>query len=481
MRSRTSLIVLLSVVGLALAPVGASASNSQLAMFQEDGALLYSGDAKRQATLDELQALGVDVIKAQLLWANIAPAGKRKPAGFDGSDPSQYPGWGRYDAFVTDAQARGFRVMFALSPPHPGWATKRRGDREGPGRPNPREFRAFAEAAGERYPTVDLWTTGNEPNHKGFLFPQSKNGVPVAPHVYREMVRGAVSGLRASGHGGDTILFGELLPIAPSALGPKLNMKPIRFIREFFCLDANWRAFRGRAARQRGCNGYRKLSGVSGFAYHPYTRPAGPSLVEPSNDDATIRSLGRVTRALDIARRKRRLSGGRPALWITEFGFQSNPPDRFGARIRRIPSFMGESELWLALNNRRVKSYSHYAMTDTAILGGDTGSWQSGLRFADESQKPGVYDAYRLPIFVRLLGPGAVEVRGAARPGGAGAVVQVQQRKGGAFNDLGAPITVSNQRGYFKARFRLAGAAKRRFRFSFDGMSSPELKAVVRP
>lgn len=482
MRSRALLTFLLAVLAVASLPAAANASSGQLAVFQEDVALLYSGDAKRQATLDELEALGVDVIKVQIAWADAAPPGRRKPAGFDGSDPSQYPGWGRYDALVSEAQARGFRLMFALSPPYPGWATKPRGDRQGPARPNPREFRAFSEAAGERFPSVDLWTIGNEPNHKGFLAPQSSRGTPVAPHLYRDMVRGAVSGLRASGHGGDTILFGELLPIAPTALGPKLNMQPIRFIREFFCLDASWRPFRGRAARRRGCNGYRKLSGLRGFAYHPYTRPAGPTLVEPSSDDATIRSLGRVTRALDIARRKRRISGGRLPIWITEYGFQSNPPDTFASRLRRIPSFMGESELWLALNNRRVKSYSQYTMTDTGIVDGDTGSWQGGLRFVDERQKPGVYEAYRLPIFVRLLGANRVEVRGAARPGGAGAVVQVQQRRGGgAFNDLGDPITVRNQRGYFKARFRLVGAGSRGFRFSFGGESSPVVKGVVRP
>ena len=473
--------MLLAFAGLALSPGAVNASSRQLAIFQEDLGLIRSGDAKRQATLDELQALGVDVIKVQLLWADGAPRGRRKPAGFDGSDPSQYPGWGRYDAFVSEAQARGFRVMFALSPPNPGWATKPRRDLQGPARPNPREFRDFAEAAGRRYSSVDLWTTGNEPNHKGFLFPQStRGGTPVAPHLYRDLVRGAVAGLRASGHAGDTILFGELLPIGLDAQGPKRNLKPIRFIREFFCLDSNWRVFRGRAARQRGCDHYRKLTGVSGFAYHPYTRGKGPTLVEPSLDDATIRSLGRVTRALDIARRRRRVGGPRLPLWITEFGFQSNPPDPFGARLRRIPGFIGESELWLAQRNRRVKSYSQYAMTDTTIVRGDTGSWQSGLRFIDGRRKPGVYEAYRLPIFVRLLGPGAVEVRGAARPGGAGSVVQVQQRAGGGFSDLGGPITVSNERGYFKARFLLAHAAKRRFRFRYAGMSSSKVKPVLR-
>ncbi len=369
--------------------------------------------------------------------------------------------------------------MLALSPPYPGWATKPRGDTEGAARPSAREFGKFAQAAGARYPDVDIWTLGNEPNHRGFLYPQSaRDGTPVAPHLYRGMVRAAVSGLRASGQAGDTILFGELLPIGLDVQGPKRNLKPIRFIREFFCLDARWRAFRGRAARKRGCDRYRRVTGVSGFAYHPYTRGDGPLLVEPSPDDATIRSLPRVTRALDIARRRGRVSGGRLPIWITEFGFQSNPPDRFASRIRRIPGFMGLSELWLAQRNRRVKSYSQYSMTDTPIVGGDTGTWQSGLRFANGRAKPGVYDAYRLPIFVRQLGPSAVEVRGAARPGGAGSVVQVEQRLRGSYRELGSAITVTNEAGYFRARFRIAKASQRRFRFTYRGMASPALSPM---
>jgi hypothetical protein len=486
MRSRTLLTLLLILAGFCLLPAGAGASSNQWAIFQDDSALLQAGDASRERLLDELDALGVDVIKAQLLWADAAPRGKRKPEGFDGSDPSQYPGWGRYDALVRDAQARGLRVMLAVSPPYPGWATKRRGDLEGAVRPSAREFGRFAEAAGEHYPSVDLWTIGNEPNHPGFLYPQSKRGgAPVAPHLYRSMVRSSVAALHRSGHEGHTILFGELLPIGKSATGPKQNLQPIRFLREFFCLDSNWRRFTGRAAQVRGCDRYRKLTGVDGFAYHPYTRPGGPGIVEPSPNDATIRSLGRVSRALDIARRKRRIGGPRMPIWSTEFGFQSRPPDPYlGAKLSRIPGFLGESELWISLRNRRVASFSQFTMTDTPLRGsGDVfGTWQGGLRFADGRPKPGVYSAFRLPIFVRQLGPSAVEVRGAARPGGAGSVVQVQQREGrrGRFADLGGPITVTNARGYFAARFRIAQASRRSFRFRYQDMSSPDTKAVFR-
>jgi hypothetical protein len=482
MRSRTLLTILCGLTAVAALPASASAGSGQLAVFQDDAALVHSGSSTRHATLDELSALGVDVVKVQLSWANVAPRERSKPAGFDGTDPAQYS-WGAYADLVSAAQARGLRVMLALSPPYPGWATKRKRDLEGVDRPSSREFGRFAQAAGARFGTVDIWTIGNEPNHKGYLYPQSSTGgTPIAPHLYRAQVRASVSGLRRSGHAGDTILFGELLPIAVSARGPKRNLKPILFLREFFCLDSKWRPYRGRAARARGCTKYRKLTGTTGFAYHPYTRPAGPRLVEPSSDDATIRSLGRVTRALDIARRKGRLGGPRAPVWITEFGFQSNPPDHiFGARLSRIPGFMGESELWLALSNKRVKSYSQYTMTDTPLVGNDTSTWQSGLRYADGRAKRGVYSAYRLPIFVRLLGSGRVEVRGAARPGGRGSVVQVQQRLSGGFKDLGAPITVSNSRGYFTARFKVSSAARRTFRFRHQNLSSPAVKALIRP
>ena len=81
-------------------------------------------------------------------------------------------------------------------------------------RPSAKEFGRFAEAAGRRFPSVDLWTLWNEPNHPGFLFPQAtKAHVPYSPRLYRSLIRSGVAGLKRSGHGGQRILFGELLPI----------------------------------------------------------------------------------------------------------------------------------------------------------------------------------------------------------------------------------------------------------------------------
>jgi hypothetical protein len=450
--------VLLAITAIALVPAAAGASPGQYALFQDDALLLERGDAQRQATLDEVRGLGVDMIKAQLNWSSVAPGARRKPAGFDATDPSQYPGWAGFDALLADAHARGLKVMFALAPPAPGWATRgTRRDRAGVNRPSAREFGRFAEAAARHFPGVDVWTLWNEPNHPGHLYPQSVNGRPVAPHIYRELVRAGARGLARGGSGRDPILFGELLPIGKSSTGPKRNLKPLRFLRSFF---------------SRG----KRLTGLDGFAYHPYTRPAGPMLIEPSADDATIRSYGRIGHVLDSARRRGRIGGGRMPIWNTEFGFQTNPPDPFMADIARVPHFWSVSELWFSYPNRRIKSISQYTMNDQPS---DPGLWQSGLRFVNGSPKTNIYNNFRLPILVRQLGPGAVEVRGDARPGGAGSMVQVQQRgRRGPFKNLGGAMQIRNKRGYFVARFMVSNAAARTFRFTTGGQTSLAVKPV---
>jgi hypothetical protein len=442
----------------ALLPAAAGASARQVALFQDDFLIVQGGETQRAATLTEVRGLGADMIKVQIRWADVAPGGKQKPRGFDGTDPSQYS-WAPFDAVLADARANGFKVMFALAPPAPGWATPPRGDNEGVNRPNAREFGRFAQAAAKHFPGVSVWTLWNEPNRWGDLFPQStKGGRPVAPHLYRAMVGAAVRGLERGGAGRDTILFGELLPIGKPIDGPKRNLQPLKFMRAFF----------------QG----KPLSEVDGFAYHPYTRPAGPLLREPTPNDATIHSYGRLLRMLDSARASGKLrSKKKLPVWNTEFGFQTNPPDPdFGSRIASVPRFWAISELWYSYSNRRVRSISQYTMDDQA---GSTALWQSGLRFANGSAKSDIYANYRLPILVRQIGPGAVEIRGAARPGGAGSTVQVYQRgRKGSFKPLGGPIGVRNVRGYFVLRYRIRKAAFRTFYFTAGGQSSLQVKPV---
>ncbi len=81
-----------------------------------------------------------------------------------------------------------------------------------------------------------------------------------------------------------------------------------------------------------------------------------------------------------------------------------------------------------------------------------------------------------------LLGPSAVEVWGAARPsGGTARPCRCSRSLGkGAYNNLGGPISVTNMRGYFRARFRIAKAAKRDLHVHLGGLTSRATKAAVR-
>src|SRR4051812_15140405 len=104
MRATTALTTLLCLAALAVAPGVAGASTHQLALLQDDRELLLRGTNVRDSTLDEAHALGVDAIKFELPWSSVAPTGKTKPTGFDGSDPAAYgSAWAPYDGLVAAA------------------------------------------------------------------------------------------------------------------------------------------------------------------------------------------------------------------------------------------------------------------------------------------------------------------------------------------------------------------------------------------
>ena len=115
-----------------------------------------------------------------------------------------------------------------------------------------------------------------------------------------------------------------------------------------------------------------------------------------------------------------------------------------------------------------MASYSQYPLLDDA---GSLAGFQSGLRFHNGKPKPGVYAAFRMPLYVRLVSGSRVEVFGGVRTGAAGDVVTIQSRRGhGKWANLTA--STLNGRGYFDRTLSASGAAKRQFRFVFGKLSS---------
>ena len=439
-------------------------------MLQDDPELIYGSDVLRAQRLEELKSLGVDIVKVRVRWRDLAP--KKKPAGFDGSSPNSYPAsaWAPYDAVVSGASDRGMGVMFQLGGTAPDWAT--------PGKspvnnPNASEFGKFVHAVGTRYPTVKIWSVWNEPNLASWLSPQVKGGVPQAPRIYRGLLNAASSALASTGHASDDLLYGELLPFTRSSRESSKKIRPLNFLRELACVDSHYRAFRGTAAKRRGCANFKALPGT-GLAYHPYTLAGGPNVRTPNKNDASIRDLGRISRVLAKLRAKKRLS--RPApIWITEFGFQSRPPDPYATPLKKIPGFMGQSE-FIAFKNRHVVSFSQYPLVDDA---GKTTGFQSGLRFHSGKKKPGVFAAFQRPFYARQVGGASVELFGGVRALSSGTVeLQTRTSKKGKWQSLGtAPL---NSRGYFDKRVKLSRLSKRYFRFLASGMPASRVAKAAR-
>lgn len=489
---RLTMIFFIALVAIAAMANTAQASKSQFTALQDDGMLLSTDTVNRDATLDELQALGVETVKIALIWRNVAPASdsSSKPSGFDGSDPSGYGGgFAAYRSLVDAVKARGMNSWLILITPAPKWAAPKNSKRQ-PGvyEPNADEFGDFAQAAGSVFPDVNIWSILNEPNHQAFLEPQVKySGYVHSAVLYRELVYEATDGLVRSGHYGDNILFGGMAPRAGKPVKGAKSVWPLAFLRQFFCLNSELRPVTGQAAKRLRCTGRFKRVNASGFAYHPYTGIRSPLSAAPTPDDALIGQLPRLYKILDRAHSLRRLKPKRVKLWNAEFGFQTLPPDPFGAKIARVPAYLNLSE-YISWKDSRVVNFQQYQLVDSPPdLSQPPGSltryqgFQSGLRFSDGSKKPGIYDSFELPIVVEKTGSSKkVSVWGGIRAfTGTPQTVEIQVKNGSGFETV-ASVMVTNSQGYFQTKVPLDGASSKTWRIIWNGKNSRSTKAVAK-
>ena len=187
-------------LGALLVPALATASKGQWSVFEDHTALVKSGTTKRIKHLNEAKDLGVDTLRIEVKWNEVAPgpSSKTKPK-FDASDPTNYashpnayPGFFPYDDLIQRARAMGFRIIVTITGDAPRWATDG-GNGTGANvnlRPSSGEYANFAAAVAKRYsgiyaglPAVFYFSIWNEPNHRQFIKPTKS-----APNIYRNMV-----------------------------------------------------------------------------------------------------------------------------------------------------------------------------------------------------------------------------------------------------------------------------------------------------
>jgi hypothetical protein len=446
-------------------PSAASPSRRIESLFQDDNHLIYASTPTVTHTLDTLAALGVQRIRATVLWRDIAPdpTARRAPAHFDATSPADYPAsnWTPYDRLVELAAAHGIGIDFNVGAPGPRWAMA-------PGAPNAKfgthwypsaaRFGRFVTALGRRYsgtyraaggalvPRVGYWSIWNEPNQPGWLAPQWRHSLMISPVLYRGYVAAAFSALRVTGHGpnSDTILVGELAPEGAESRAHSYSepMPPMPFLRALYCVDQDYRPLTGAAATRLGCpkpvdfvGENPGLFSATGFAHHPYSFFLAPDAPMADPNFVPLSDLGRLEHGLDAifaaygARR-------RLPLYLTEYGYATNPPNPYsGVSLSRQAAYINEGE-YLAWKDPRVRALSQFLLYDSApnpqYPRGSPRYWstfQTGLLFAGGSPKPSL-EAYRLPIFVPdpVLRGGKVFVWGQVRPARTRTRVQIQWR-----------------------------------------------------
>jgi hypothetical protein len=339
---------------------------------------------------------------------------------------------------------------------------------------------ARAAASGGALPRVSFYSLWNEGNEFHFLAPQwglaGSQVIEPAAAIYRSLVDAGYAGLAASGHGGDTILIGETAPKGKSSPGPTNSIKPLLFLRSVYCVGPTLRPLTGGVARALGCPTsaqtrqfpaqHPALFRATGWGHHPYSLVTPPGLRSPDRDDVGFADLARLTTTLRGV--FSRYGVRRPGLpiYLTEFGYQSRPPDPFGFPPRLQAAFLNQSE-YQAYRNRQIRSYSQFLLVDdqplTQYPRNSTLYWstfQTGIVSLNGTPKPAYY-AFRLPIYLpatRRRSAGSLRMWGDLRPAPNGtrqtATVQFRPAgRGGRWRALGR-LSTTNPRNYVDGRVR---------------------------
>jgi hypothetical protein len=484
-------LAILALVALALLPSAAAASPSQMSIIQDDATFVYGSGRDPDVAVAEAKLLGADAIRVFVSWHSVAPAqdSRRRPAGFDAGDPdaSGYQ-WGMYDALVERARRNGLKLVFALSPSIPYWASEeparcphRIGGYQHFGmscmwKPSPKLFGEFVKAAVLRYGTqargpygdqVALWSLWNEPNLEHYIWPQLKRTrhgiVDLAAARYRKLWQAGWKAIaRYDPPSRNKVLFGETAAIS----------SPMDTLYAALCLDEEGRPFKGRMRVLQGCGGKVRRLPIGGLALHPYNNFAIGSVFTRSftKDSLPMGYLSRAHTLLDRAARYGRIPRGR-GIYLTEFGFQSSPPNPFGdaLSLTRHAAAINEADR-LFWADRRIRSVAQYELYDV----GNPGEFNTGLRFADGERKP-AFDAYRMPLVVTRLAADRVEIWGQVRPavGRTQAVVEIA----GSGTVVGRPTT--NAAGFYRFVVRRSGAARSRYSSSWTAADGEVLRSRV--
>ena len=373
--SRRLLVLAAAVVATATVCVPAASASRFLQHGLFDDAQFNYGNPDQVFPM--LKQLRTQLIRVSLVWGGRNGVAKRRPVNpTNPSDPAY--DWSVYDRTVTFAARNGIKVVFSLigTPP---WANSAAGVNVVP--KSSLDLERFATAAARRYsgtfrdaegrtlPAVRQWLAWSEPNNPAFLRPQFRRvgGKVIIQSAidYAKICNAIVRGIRKSTVGASKVACGVTGPRGnnnPNSSRPAVS--PLPFLR---------------AMKKAGATGF------DAYAHHPYygapretpTTPPPPGI---RGNAATAITLGNLNL---LVREVTRLYGNK-RIWITEYGYQTKPPDPiFGVSFANQARYLTQA-YGVARRNPRIDMFLWFLLRDERLGVG----WQSGLLTATGAKKP---------------------------------------------------------------------------------------------
>jgi hypothetical protein len=385
MTRRAPVVLLLTIVlaglGLAAAPRAAAAPGVKFGL--TDDAWLLHGPGSLDSRLDRLDALGVRVVRFTLRWDQIA---RRRPVTpTDATDPAY--NWTTTDPVLDGLHQRGIDVVLQLLGT-PAWANGRKPSNVAP--TTGATFAAFSAAAAQQYPWVRKWLIWNEPNQARWLRPTS------AAVYTTKLLNPAYIALHNASKGAQVAGGGT----APR--GSTGGVSPVAWLTGMHAAHAR----------------------LDVYAHNPY--PLDPKRETPLTGGCghcttvTMSTLGRLEKLLTRYYPRARI-------WLTEYGYQSNPPDRvLGVSLALQARYEGEGT-FAAYRAPKVDLLIHFLYRDEPSIA----RFQSGLVSLGNGRKP-EYGAFELP----LAQISATTLWGQLRAPAAGSTARLERRVGSRWQTL---------------------------------------------
>jgi NADH:ubiquinone oxidoreductase subunit len=467
--------ILLLIATTAAAVLAATAPARAAAGFEvdiEDERLMLSNSLEGQFAAADWKNLGIKEVRVQAHWWQIAPSAKstKKPSGFKANDPNDPKyNWAVLDTAVATVVNAGLKPMLTITGPGPVWASSSPSKHNGYWKPKASEFGNFAFAVAKRYGAmVDRYLIYNEPNQKGWLQPQwsctahHRKCTPVSPNTYRDLVRAAVPQVHKADPHSEAVI-GELAPVGNRPISDETPMAPLPFLRQMGCVDSRYHHIKSGA-----CKHFKAASGDS-FGYHPHPKKLAPDAPNKDTDDAQFGDFKRLFHALDKLSRAHRIKapGHTFKIRLTEFGYETNPPDRANGVSQSLQNRYLQQASYIAWKTRRIASLNFYGWEDEPVknLGAGAnryGNYQTGLKTVAGKNKP-AFTTFAAPFVIDLPKGRSVGLFwGQVRPANNGKVV-VQVRKKGSSTWTNLTTVSTSTDGLWSKRIKVSSTSSYRY------------------